>query len=73
MPDSMGVVFLQGDSAKGLDFYVLDLATGRERRLSNLKPGFSMGVSTYQRDGTRIVFARERDNSDIVLIDLNRK
>ena len=73
MPDGMGVVFLQGDSAKGLDFYLLDLATGRERRLSNLKPGFSMSSFDVSRDGTRLVFARERDNSDIVLIDLNRK
>ena len=70
MPDSMGLVFVRGDSAKALDFYLLDLATGRERRLSNLKPGFSMQGFDLSPDGTRIVFARGRDNSDIVLIDL---
>jgi dipeptidyl aminopeptidase/acylaminoacyl peptidase len=73
MPDSMGLVFVRGDSARGLDYYLLDIATGRERRLSNLKPGFSMDSFDVSRDGKRLVFARGRDNSDIVLIDLKRK
>jgi len=73
MPDSRGLVFVRGDSARGLDFYLLDLATGRERRLSNLKPGFSMQGFDVSRDGKRIVFARGRDNSDVVLIDLKGK
>ena len=55
---------------RGLDFYLLDLQTGRERQLSNLKPGFSMESFDVSRDGKRIVFERGRDNSDIVLTDL---
>jgi Tol biopolymer transport system component len=70
MPDGMGVVFVRGDSARALDLFLLDLATGLERRLSNLKPGFSMQGFDVSRDGKKIVFARGRDNSDIVLIDL---
>ena len=73
MPDGTGLVFVRGDSALGLDYYLLDIATGRERRLSNLKPGSSMEGFDLSRDGKRLVFARGRDNSDIVLIDLNRK
>ena len=73
MPDSMGLVFVRGDSARGLDYYLLDLATGRERRLSVLQPGFSMDSFDVSRDGKRIVFARGRDSSDIVLIDLKGK
>ena len=49
------------------------LRLGRERRLSNLKPGSSMEGFDLSRDGKRIVFARGRDNSDIVLIDLKGK
>ncbi len=73
MPDGTGVVFVRGESASALDFYLLDLATGHERRLSNLKPGLAMQNFDLSRDGKRIVFARGRDNSDIVLIDLKGK
>jgi Tol biopolymer transport system component len=73
MPDGTGLVFLRGQSVKVKDFYLLNLVTGQERRLSNLKPGFSMEYFDVSPDGKRILFDRRRDNSDIVLIDLKGK
>jgi serine/threonine protein kinase/Tol biopolymer transport system component len=73
LPDGTGLVFMRGGSAKVKDFYLLDLVTGQERRLSNLKPGFSMQHFDVSSDGKRIIFDRRRDNSDIVLIDLKGK
>jgi hypothetical protein len=45
--------------------------TFRERPLSNLKPGFTMQSFDVSPDGRYIIFDRRREDSDIVLIDLN--
>ena len=52
------------------DFWLLDLATGRLRRLTNLRPGFAMKSFDVSPDGKQILFDRFRENSDVVLIDL---
>jgi Tol biopolymer transport system component len=52
------------------DFWLLDLASGKQRRLTALRPGESLQRFDVSRDGTRIVFERLRENSDIVLIEL---
>jgi Tol biopolymer transport system component len=64
-------VFTRGDSLQQ-DFYLLDLATGEERALSNLKAGFVMRSFDVSPDGKEILFDRVRENSDVVLIDLQR-
>jgi serine/threonine protein kinase/Tol biopolymer transport system component len=51
-------------------FWLLDLATGRLRQLTNLRPGFVMKSFDVSPDGKQILFDRYRENSDIVLIDL---
>jgi Tol biopolymer transport system component len=69
MPDGRSLVLMKGDW-KDQQFYLLDLATGAERRLSNLNPGFTMRSFDVSRDGKHILFDRISENADIVLIDL---
>jgi Tol biopolymer transport system component len=72
MPDGKSLVLMHGDW-KDQQFYLLDLATGAERRLSNLKPGFTMRSFDVSPDGKQILFDRISENADIVLIDLKRE
>jgi len=52
------------------DFLLVDLSTGKQRQLTRLRPGESLQRFDVSPDGTRIVFERVRENSDIVLIEL---
>ena len=49
---------------------MLDLATGQQRQLTKLRPGFDIKSFDVSPDGKQILFDRYRENSDIVLIDL---
>ena len=66
------VVALLGDYLRQ-NFWMVDLDSGQRRQLTNLKPGFSIGSFDVSPDGRQIIFDRVRQNSDIVLIDLERK
>jgi Tol biopolymer transport system component len=52
------------------DFWLLDLSSGKLRRLTSLKPGYAITAFDILPDGRTILFDRNRENSDIVLIDL---
>jgi Tol biopolymer transport system component len=52
------------------DFWSVDLASGRRRQLTALKPGESLQRFDVSPDGKRILFERVRENSDIALIVL---
>jgi len=52
------------------DFWLLDLATGKRRQLTRLRPGESLHRFDISPDGSRIVFERVRENSDVALIEL---
>jgi Tol biopolymer transport system component len=52
------------------DFWSVDLATGRRRALTALRPGESVQRFDVSPDGKRILFERMRENSDVVLIEL---
>jgi hypothetical protein len=52
------------------DFWLLDLASMRTRRLTQLSDRSAMRTFDITPDGQSIVFDRTRENSDIVLIDL---
>jgi Tol biopolymer transport system component/predicted Ser/Thr protein kinase len=69
-PDG-NVVFLQGDF-RYQDFWLADLKTGEKRQLTKLKPGYSIRAFDISPDGKEILFDRVQENSDIVLIDLQR-
>jgi Tol biopolymer transport system component len=72
------LAFVQGDAAllilKGdvshKDFWIVDLATGRERQLTSLGEQFALADFDVSSDGRQLIFDRSRDESDIVLFDL---
>lgn len=55
-----------------MQFWLVDLATGQRRQLTDLRPGRSIRGFDVAPDGTSILFARGQEDSDIVLIDLPR-
>ena len=63
------VVVMKGDISHK-EFWTIDLKTGRERQLTNLRRGFVIGDFDVSPDGREIVFDRMRDESDIVLFEL---
>jgi Tol biopolymer transport system component len=71
------VAFLGGDDAlvtlKGdmsnKELWVRDLRTGRERPLTALGRGMTIGDFDISPDGRQLIFDRSRDESDIVLIE----
>ena len=71
------VAFLGGDDAlvmlKGdvsyKELWIHDLKTGRERQLTALGRGFTIGDFDISQDGREFLFDRSRDESDIVLIE----
>jgi Tol biopolymer transport system component len=52
------------------DFWSVDLETGRERQLTSLRPGSTIGDFDLSPDGREILFDRTREQSDIVLFEL---
>jgi Tol biopolymer transport system component len=70
LPDGSGVVFVQG-TLRSPDFWLLDFATMKTRRLTRFSGQASLGdirgfdIST---DGKQIIFDRVSENSDVVLI-----
>ena len=52
------------------DLWSLDLTTGREQQITALQSGLVMGDFDISTDGREIVFDRTREESDIVLFDL---
>jgi Tol biopolymer transport system component len=73
LPNGTGLVYMLGSTTAGQDFWLLDLATMRSRRLTRLSNPAAMRTFDITPDGKRIVFDRWRENSDIVLIDLAAK
>ncbi len=51
-------------------FYWLDLKTGQQRQLADLKQSTQIKNFDISPDGKQIVFARSQDNADIVLMHL---
>ena len=68
LPRRNALVVMQGP-ARSQNFWLLDLSTGRLRRLTNLRPGSLVKGFDVSPDGKQIVFDRLRENSYIVLID----
>jgi serine/threonine protein kinase len=69
LPNGEGLIYMQGDGPSQ-DFWLLDLRTQRSRLLTRLANSGSMRTFDVTLDGKQIVFDRLRENSDIVLIDL---
>jgi len=69
VPGRLALVVLRGEIAHK-DFWLVDLETGSERRLTDLGPEFVVRDFDVSPDGREIVFDRVQENSDVVLIDL---
>jgi Tol biopolymer transport system component len=68
-----GSLIALGGPGRGVqNFFQVDLQTGERRQLTNLKGGFAIQNFDVSLDGTHIVFDREGDNADIVLMTLAR-
>jgi len=72
LPGGTGLVYMQG-AFPSQDFWLLDLATKKTRRLTLLNNNAAMRTFDISPDGREIVFDRMRENSDVVLIDLPRE
>lgn len=70
LPDGSGLVYIRGWSEQQ-DFWLLDLSTMNSRQLSELTMSAALRTFDITPDGNTIVFDRQRDNSEIVLIDLS--
>ena len=73
LPDGRGLVYMLGSTTAGQDFWLLDLGTMRSRRLTQLSNPAAMRTFDITSDGSRIVFDRIQENSDILLINLATK
>ena len=71
LPDGSGLVYMRG-LGPSQDFWLLDLATMKSRRLTQLNPTATMRTFDITPDGKRIVFDRLSEDSDIVLIELSQ-
>jgi serine/threonine protein kinase/Tol biopolymer transport system component len=72
MPNGKALIALEGATRATQNFFRVDLESGQQRQLTDLKAGFVIQNFDVSPDGTQIVFDRLRDNSDIVLMNLAR-
>lgn len=71
-PGGNALIFIKDVGFRSRNFYWTDLGTGRERQLTDLKPGYVINSFDVSPDGGSIVFDRLRDNADIVMFELPR-
>jgi len=72
VPHSNALIFLKATTdIRKRNFYWVDLDTGKQRQLTDLKAGYLMENFDISPDGKQIVFDRTRENSDVVSIDLH--
>ncbi len=70
LPDGRGLVYMLGNTLAEQDFWLLDLSTMRTRRLTRLSSPAIMRTFDITPDGSRILFDRSQEDSEILLIDL---
>jgi serine/threonine protein kinase/Tol biopolymer transport system component len=69
LPNGTGLIYMEG-LRPSQDFWLLDLATLESRQLTQLDRNATMRTFDITPDGRQIVFDRLKENSDIVLIEL---
>jgi Tol biopolymer transport system component len=72
VPGTSSLVFLKG-GLWNKNFWMKNLETGAERQLSNFSREFLTTDFDVSLDGREIVFSRQKDNSDVVLVGLPQK
>lgn len=68
LPGRNALVVLRGEMVHK-NFWAIDLENGRERRLTSFGPDFVIGGFDVSPDGNEIVFDREQEHADVVLIE----
>ena len=69
LPNGTGVVYMEG-LGRSQDFWLLEFATMESRQLTELDNIATMRTFDITPGGKEIVFDRQRQNSDVILIDL---
>jgi Tol biopolymer transport system component len=72
LPGRPVLVVLKGD-VWHKNFWLVDLATGQQRQLTNFSREFLISDFDISADGKEIVFSRSKENSSIVLIDIPKR
>jgi serine/threonine protein kinase/Tol biopolymer transport system component len=70
LPDGRGLIYMLGSTMAGQDFWRLDISTMGSRRLTRLSNPAVMRTFDITPNGSRIVFDRLQENSNVLLIDL---
>jgi Tol biopolymer transport system component len=71
LPDGTGLVYLP--RPESLNLSLLDIRSRKDRQLTHLRQQGTIRRFDITPDGKHIVFDRVRQNSDVVLIDLQRR
>ena len=66
------LIVLKGSSARRKDFYWVDLQTGLERQLTDLKTDSVIQNFDVTPDSKQIVFDQVRNNADLLLLELRQ-
>jgi Tol biopolymer transport system component len=69
LPGGRALIVLRGE-IQHKDLWLIDLATGAERQLTNLPSDFDIRDFDISPDGREVVFERVQERSDVVLLDL---
>lgn len=72
MPGRNALVVVKG-AANDRDFWLIDVETGHERRLTAFGTDFAIGDFDVSADGREIIFDQLREESDVVQVDLARR
>ena len=67
-PDGRSLVVLRREK-DGSDLWLVDVATGAERRMTALPPDFTVRDFDLSPDGTELVLERAQQQADVVLIE----
>jgi len=71
LPGGPALVLLRGE-IQHKNLWLINLATGAERQLTNLTPDFDIHDFDISPDGREVVLERVQDLADVVLLDLPR-
>ncbi len=73
VPGTNALIYLKEADVRNQNFFWVDLASGQERQISEFRSGFEIRDFDIAPDGSRILFDRLRANSDVVLMDRDRR
>jgi Tol biopolymer transport system component len=69
VPGAQVLIYLKEGDLRHQNFFRVDLSTGEERQISELRAASEIRDFDIAPDGSRILFDRLRANSDVVLMD----